>query len=131
MTDAFIPNSIAPVIMFSLWQSFGITSVAVSEYIPVQSSTVTTSNPSYNLSETVAFKMLKREPVYSGTVKEIKDLQDLEDSRLAACEEKGIFWEQCFVFGENDGERRGPKDAMSPAGSRNHHSDRSTKVPTW
>ena len=86
------------------------------------------------LSDTNAFKSLPRERAYSGAVKELIDQQDLQDSRLQACQDKGIWWEQCFMFGQNDGDQsvRGRMDSqlISPMGLLNPPSD-SQKIPTW
>lgn len=92
------------------------------------------------LSKSEAFKMLPRQPQLSGALKEIRDLQELQDSRLAACEEKGQYWEQCFMFGQSEGgvdattsgTDRGRMDyqLITPAGALNPPSD-VRKVPTW
>merc|ERR1712127_233923 len=96
------------------------------------------SNRGYILPEMDAFRTLRREPILSGAVKELRKLQDLQDSRLRACEEKGEFWEQCFMYGQDDdgidvaGENRGRMDSqlISPVGSINPASSAS-KIPTW
>mmetsp|Transcript_26860 Transcript_26860/g.79392 ORF Transcript_26860/g.79392 Transcript_26860/m.79392 type:complete len:221 (-) Transcript_26860:82-744(-) len=51
------------------------------------------------LAQTDAFRSLRRERPVDRAVREINDLRDLQDSRLATCEDKGVFWEQCFMFG--------------------------------
>ncbi len=124
------PASAAPFNDFPLSQFAGV---------PTPSSK---ANNGLNLSDTDAFKKLPRQPSYSGAVKELRDLQDLQDSRLAACQDKGIYWEQCFMFGEStDGvdvsiaaseETRGRLDyqLISPVGSLNPPSN-SKKIPTW
>lgn len=121
------------IMMYPLWH-FEIPSLTLSEYPSMQRLTVTRTVPNYNLSETDAFKSLRREPTYSGAMKELKDLQNLEDSRLASCEEKGIFWEQCFMYGQSNGERGSRKNErmISPSGSLNP-SNENNKVmaPTW
>lgn len=121
------------IMVFPLWQSSEISSLSVSDYLPMQRSTETRSIPNYNLSETKAFKMLKREPVYYGAVKELKDLQDFEDSRLASCEESGIFWDQCFMYGKiNDGNGGGKTNQLAPpTGSLTNPPYDKKMIPTW
>jgi len=75
------------------------------------------------LSQTKEFQMLPRETSelppsllsspLKEVVKELKDFQDFQDARLDMCADRGIFWEQCFMFGEsndreleNDGVRK-------------------------
>lgn len=108
--------------------------------LPNPTTTKAVSSPNYSLSESDAFKMLRREPILSGAVKEIHDLQDLQDDRLKQCEDKGIYWEQCFMYGQSDGvevsgatdEDRGRMDyqLISPVGSLNLPSN-TKKIPTW
>ena len=84
--------------------------------------------------------MLPRQRVLSGAVKELKDLQDLQDDRLNACHDKGKYWEQCFMYGQSDGVNVGSADEdsrgrmdyqlISPVGSLNLPSN-TNKIPTW
>ena len=110
------------------------------ELIRSQNIEVMAYNPS--LSDTDAFKQLPRQKAYTGAVKELMDLQEMQDTRLSACEDKGKFWEQCFMYGQSNdgispvknkfGEDRGRMDnqLISPTAALNPPSD-STKIPTW
>lgn len=105
--------------------------------LTIPSSSKVAPNQSYNLPDTDAFKMLRREPRLSGAVKELKELQELQDNRLEACEDKGIFWEQCFMYGQRDGisvaeETTGRMDnqLVSPVGSLEVPAE-TRKIPTW
>jgi hypothetical protein len=64
--------------------------------------TIANSASSYKLSDSTAFQMLPREPTITKSAKELRDLKELEDRRLDRCADKGMFWEQCFIFGESD-----------------------------
>lgn len=120
------------IMVIPLWHSSEISSLSVSDYPPMQRLTVTRSIPNYNLSETNAFKMLQREPVYSGAVKELKDLQNFEDSRLATCEESGIFWEQCFMYGKNyEGNGEGKEYHLVPPTNDKRQEKDKKMIPTW
>ncbi len=100
-------HDVTAITMIPLWQPYyETTSLTFSAYPSTQRSIVI---PNYKLSETSAFKVLRREPV-----SELKDLKDLEDSRLALCEEKGIFWEQCFIYGQSKGEPNHPSEKIMP-----------------
>ncbi|KAL7548828.1 hypothetical protein ACHAWF_012080 [Thalassiosira exigua] len=93
------------------------------------------------LADTDAFKMLPRKPAYSGAVKELMDLRDLQDARLDACADKGKFWEQCFMYGQSDGVDvdapgsggvggRMDNQLISPVGSLEPPRE-TRKIPTW
>ncbi|KAL7468210.1 hypothetical protein ACHAXS_008436 [Conticribra weissflogii] len=107
------------------------------------------------LSQTKEFQMLPREntglsPSISlplkEAIKELKDLQDLQDERLDMCADRGVFWEQCFMFGERDEgmtvrnnesrltheDVRGRMDnqLISPMGALNPPMEQ-RKIPTW
>jgi len=53
------------------------------------------------IADTEAFQRLRRlqEQPLSRGMKEKRDLENLQDDRLKLCEERGVFWEQCFMFG--------------------------------
>lgn len=40
-------------------------------------------------------------------LKEFQALKDLQDDRLAKCADRGLFWEQCFMYGETSERRTG------------------------
>lgn len=100
------------------------------------------------LSQTKEFQMLPRETLQlpptslssplKEAIKELKDLQDFQDARLDMCADRGIFWEQCFMFGEsddskvgNDGVRkRMDNQLISPMGALNPPSELKS-IPTW
>mmetsp|Transcript_21552 Transcript_21552/g.31878 ORF Transcript_21552/g.31878 Transcript_21552/m.31878 type:complete len:214 (-) Transcript_21552:515-1156(-) len=92
-----------------------------------------------DLSRSDAFLRLPRERALTLVEKEIRSVQELEDDRLRQCEDRGQFWEQCFIYGMRDNEIKGtrgpvdyqmvaPEAALEPVkmgkGSK-------TKVPTW
>lgn len=85
----------------------------------------------YKLSNTQEFKTLPKEPILTPSAKELRDLKELQDRRLDECVEKGVFWEQCFIFGENDsssnavGNDRGAGEKDRSAGFEKR------KPPTW
>jgi len=78
-------------------------------------------------------------------MKEIKDLQNLQDDRLDLCVERGVDWEQCFMFGtggtsdtmtedssgkvnnSQDYQLISPTGALEPSGGES----RRNKIPTW
>lgn len=134
---------LAPAIMLALCQPLEPASAAPfteSPILPFSSASKVTSYPAFNMPETDAFKLLRREPRLTGAVKELKDQQDMQDSRLGACEEKGKFWEQCFMYGQSedgvdiivDAKERGRMDPqlISPVSSFNPSSG-TAKIPTW
>lgn len=45
-------------------------------------------------------------------LQELNKLKDLQDSRLEQCADTGIFWEQCFLYGESEGMEVGGSDAL-------------------
>jgi hypothetical protein len=55
-----------------------------------------------SLSQSNAFRALRREPIMSQARRQLEDLKDLEDSRLDQCADRGVYWEQCFMFGESN-----------------------------
>mmetsp|Transcript_18346 Transcript_18346/g.39659 ORF Transcript_18346/g.39659 Transcript_18346/m.39659 type:complete len:191 (+) Transcript_18346:77-649(+) len=130
---------LAAAFMLALCQPLEPALAAPFNELPLMPSTKVTSSPGYNLPDSDAFKMLRKQPQFSGAVKELMDLQELQDSRLDACEEKGKYWEQCFMYGQNDGidvsgggSDRGRMDnqLVSPFGSLNPPPD-VKKIPTW
>lgn len=52
------------------------------------------------LSQSGVFKALRVEPPVSRALRELNELKDLQDDRLSVCADRGIYWEQCFMFGE-------------------------------
>lgn len=60
-----------------------------------------TPEQTQRLSESKEFQSLRREPKLPPGRQQIRDLQDLQDSRLEQCANRGVFWEQCFMFGES------------------------------
>ena len=128
---------LAPAFIFALWQPLETASAAPFNEFPILPNPSSSAKVVPNISDTNAFKMLPREP---GAVKEIKDLQELQDSRLDACVEKGKFWEQCFMYGQSDvkvetadGRYKGRMDEqlISPMGALDPPSDHQNKIPTW
>ena len=53
------------------------------------------------LSESEAFQRLRREPPRTRAMRELTELQELQDARLDACADRGALWEQCFMFGDS------------------------------
>ena len=98
--------------------------------VPVFQST--TQSVSYKLSDSNAFKLLPREPTRTKSAKELQDLKELEDDRLDKCVDKGIFWEQCFIFGESD--KNGDDSMRTDNVNRMQKGTvpaRKTVIPTW
>ena len=67
--------------------------------------------------------------------KELNKLKTFQDDRLKLCEDKGIDWEQCFLFGEFP-TLETSKDSRSFIGNKRENtvSDESKKPmrpPTW
>lgn len=103
---------------------------------------------SYKLSESAAFKLLPREMQKSTAMKKLQDLKDLQDDRLAQCADRGVYWEQCFMFGESESgidaigkvvtgkgddslNRNGiDYQLISPIGALNPPTE-TKKIPTW
>mmetsp|Transcript_44888 Transcript_44888/g.54364 ORF Transcript_44888/g.54364 Transcript_44888/m.54364 type:complete len:248 (+) Transcript_44888:152-895(+) len=115
--------------------------------IPPPETKTTTTTPT-KLSDTEMFRSLRRELPVSKAVREIEDLKDLQDARLDACADRGVFWEQCFMFGESGGvdrkdERRRGLDnqllspvgvlepGMASGGVKTRGNGGSNKIPTW
>ena len=129
-------------IILLLWQPLETASAAPFNEFPILPNPSSSAKVVPNISDTNAFKLLPRErqPPLAGAVKEIKDLQELQDSRLDACVEKGKFWEQCFMYGQSDvkvetadGRYKGrmDKQLISPMGALDPPSDTQNKIPTW
>jgi hypothetical protein len=55
--------------------------------------------------------------------REIIQLQYLEDARLKQCEEKGKYWDQCFIFGTDIKKHSNEKDE--------HNNNNKNRPPTW
>jgi len=92
------------------------------------------------LADTEAFRSLRIEVPTIRAIRKINALKDLQDSRLEKCVDRGIFWEQCFMFGENDGKKDETNSEMdyqfiSPTGALNPGTSAvnklKTKIPTW
>jgi hypothetical protein len=64
------------------------------DHPPTSTTTITT------LSQSSVFANLPRERPLTRAIRELNDLKDLQDYRLDVCAERGVFWEQCFMFGE-------------------------------
>mmetsp|Transcript_8605 Transcript_8605/g.13267 ORF Transcript_8605/g.13267 Transcript_8605/m.13267 type:complete len:251 (-) Transcript_8605:770-1522(-) len=105
------------------------------------------------LSTSKAFQNLPPEPMIpsqfqskkSKALKQVRELQDFQDDRLAQCTDRGVFWEQCFMFGERSQARLSrnreeeqwknaidyqyisPLGALNPADGRNQ----GKMPPTW
>ena len=129
-------NVAAAAFMLACWYPLDASAAPFID-MPNPAASKVTENSGYSLSDTAAFKLLPRQPVLSGAVKELRDLQDLQDDRLAACADKGQMWEQCFMYGQSDGvEVRGADEGrmdyqlISPVGSLNLPQD-TKKIPTW
>lgn len=102
------------------------------------------------LSNSKAFQNLPREPMIpsqfqskkSKALKQVRELQDFQDDRLAQCADRGVFWEQCFMFGERSQARlsRNREEEqwkngvdyqyISPLGALNP-ADQDKMPPTW
>lgn len=54
-----------------------------------------------------------------------QSVQELEDSRLRTCEDKGVDWEQCFWFGTGNARPLSYKPVMDS------RSVQSNRPPTW
>lgn len=84
----------------------------------------------------------------SSQLRELRDLKDLQDMRLDQCADRGVFWEQCFMFGEGKmpNSSRGKRAVMSngdswknsldyqflsPVGASEPASDKERMPPTW
>lgn len=84
----------------------------------------------------------------SSQLRELRDLKDLQDMRLDQCADRGVFWEQCFMFGEGKmpNSSRGKRAVMSngdswknsldyqflsPIGASEPASDKERMPPTW
>lgn len=68
------------------------------------------------------------------TKKEIQDLKDMQDKRLDICAERGVYWEQCFIFGDT-GLDADSNTASSSLGrilnAKDSDSGANRKPPTW
>eukprot|EP00568_Trieres_chinensis_P004692 CAMPEP_0183314814 /NCGR_PEP_ID=MMETSP0160_2-20130417/49726_1 /TAXON_ID=2839 ORGANISM="Odontella Sinensis, Strain Grunow 1884" /NCGR_SAMPLE_ID=MMETSP0160_2 /ASSEMBLY_ACC=CAM_ASM_000250 /LENGTH=216 /DNA_ID=CAMNT_0025480225 /DNA_START=56 /DNA_END=706 /DNA_ORIENTATION=- len=129
-----------------LFTSSQFTVPSLAEAMPTSIALPTDQSPAVvnmRLSETDAFKSLRRERPVSRAVRELNDLKDLQDSRLDACADRGVFWEQCFMFGQNDEEGTRAKNGrnrnmengldyqlLSPMGALDPGPGRG-KPPTW
>lgn len=94
----------------------------------------TTQSISYKLSDSNAFKLLPREPSITKSAKELQDLKELEDERLDKCVDRGIFWEQCFIFGESDKDEDDGMNTILDKADRMQKGTkpaRKTVIPTW
>lgn len=87
-------------------------------------------SPFYKLSNSDAFKLLPREPTFTKSQRDLRDLKQFEDERLDQCVEKGIFWEQCFLFGQKDDSNHHHRSSGSDRDDPVVHSFKST-IPTW
>eukprot|EP00804_Cyclotella_cryptica_P020973 CCRYP_009298-RA/>CCRYP_009298-RA protein AED:0.37 eAED:0.37 QI:0/-1/0/1/-1/1/1/0/165 len=131
---------VAPMLLvastFLLDQNYAYAKDAPSNiYVEGFSSTLQQGSSSYKLVDSNAFKLLPREPRLTRPDKELRDLKDLQDSRLDVCADRGIFWEQCFMFGQSGGGI--DENGNSSIGSsqllwkdRLKQTGRST-IPTW
>ena len=72
---------------------------------------------STKLSETEAFQNLRREPPTTRALRELTQLQDLQDARLDACADRGTLWEQCFMFGDSESNGGGSSGGGGAGGS--------------
>jgi hypothetical protein len=99
------------VLAIALWRP--LPSIAASPESQQQPHEILTTK----LSDTEAFKTLRRELPVSRAVRELNDLKDLQDSRLGTCADRGVMWEQCFMFGDSESERSGAgKGGLNTAG---------------
>lgn len=92
------------------------------------------------LSQSSVFANLPRERPLTRAVRELNDLKDLEDYRLDVCAERGVFWEQCFIFGEGATGQAKTKQTLinvgldyriSPLGALDPGSSKKNMPPTW
>lgn len=79
-------------------------------------------------------------------MREKRDLENLQDDRLDLCVERGVFWEQCFMFGnggtsdtikedsngvinnDQDYQLMSPMGALEPGGGDGR---KKNMPPTW
>ena len=100
-------NAMATIVTAATVMATGIvlTSPLPSSAADVSPSDITTSilrrQMTTKLSESEAFKTLRREPPTSRAMRELTELQELQDARLDACADRGTLWEQCFMFGDS------------------------------
>lgn len=94
------------------------------------------------LANTEAFRNLRRELPTTRAIREINALKDFQDLRLEKCVDRGIFWEQCFMFGESNWQKDGTNHVnemdyqfISPTGALNPGTSAvnklKTNIPTW
>lgn len=91
------------------------------------------------LSQAQAFQTLPREDarqirsllVPSPTRKKIQDLKGLQDARLDSCADRGVYWEQCFMFGDTSVESRDTTTAGRNVNAQQGVSTTNRKPPTW
>ena len=55
---------------------------------------------------------------------QLRQLQNLQDERLAMCVDRGAVWETCFMYGIRDG-----KDAVTPPASSSSSVEENTQSP--
>lgn len=130
---------LSAVLFLSCWMQIE----SASAVIPMSATTTFATSTPFRIADSTAFKLLPREAPLTKAVKELNDLRDLEDYRLDACAERGVFWEQCFFLGESDdgvvssegmqggaARMRYDSQLLSPSGALNPPKEQS-KIPTW
>jgi hypothetical protein len=93
------------------------------------------------LSQSSGFANLPRERPLTRAIRERNDLKDLEDYRLDVCAERGVYWEQCFMYGEGTTGQAKTKQTMinngldyqliSPLGALDPGISKKNMPPTW
>ena len=120
MTNAFSTLATAAALMGGIVASSPLPSIAAAAAAP---SAITpairrrqmTANPS----ATEAFQNLRRDPPTTRALRELSELQELQDARLDACADRGALWEQCFMFGDSASDGGGGGGTKAKKGSGN------------
>ena len=79
-----------------------IQSISCCSFIFVQILTMDTCSASAEYVQGSEF--ILSQPSKVRGLKELQALKDLQDDRLDQCADRGIFWEQCFMYGESSSE---------------------------
>jgi hypothetical protein len=96
---------------------------------------------SSTLSQSSVFANLPRERPLTRAIRDLNDLKDLEDYRLDVCAERGVSWEQCFMYGDGttgQAKSKQPKinngldyQLISPLSALDPVSREKNMPPTW
>ena len=120
MTNAFSTLATAAALMGGIVASSPLPSIAAADASPSDITTaILRRQMTAKLSETEAFQNLRRDPPTTRALRELSELQELQDARLDACADRGALWEQCFMFGDSASDGGGGGGTKAKKGSGN------------